>query len=532
MDTGQSKTLKLRLDRLRHENQTLKEKLAAVRKEKQGLEKQLRDNYKVFNQFPGAVALVQQEKVVRVNGTALDQLGYKEKEVLGQVYYGFVHPDSREYERKLHKKRVAGKPVPDQYEVYLLAGNGEALCCEMQAKKIRYHGRIAFLFNIIGLDNRKQQEVRLRRTQKTEALNRMASRLSQEAALCLDALDDHSLYLKGLESISDSNFSESMKRIEAVYERGNFIIQQLDSLTNVRSGIAKAEAIDLKKVVQEAVAITKPKWKNDPESRDIEINVRTYLRQLSSIQGNPKEIQDVIITLILNAVYALPDGGDIYLTTEENSGLAYFYIQDNGIGISADIKDKIFDPFFTTEDDARMGLGLSLANAIINRHGGSIDVISQEGQGSMFVVKLPIALEPRPLKIVDVRKGINGSDILIIADVGFAHDLLTQVFINKGGKVIVVSTGEECLKLLKKNRFDLIMADLNNPYLQPLKMVPKIRKINQGLPIVLFNNEENGDIVFALKKLGAMIMDRPLNIDSLLAFLPEIMAKERANERP
>ena len=533
MDTGQSKVLKLRLDRLKHENQTLKEKLAAVRKEKQVLEKQFRDNYNVFSEFPGAVALIQREKVVQINETALKQLGYQDIEVLGQVYYDFVHFDSREQERHLHQKRISGKPVPDQYEIYLMARSGEALCCEMQAKKIRYHGRTAFLFNIIGLDNRNQKEIQLRRVQKTEALNRMASYFTQEAACCLDILTDHSQHLQGLESISDSDLAESLKRIEAVFERGSFIIQQLESLTRTQPGIANAEAIDLKKIVQDAVALTKPKWKDDPESRGVEINVKTYLRQLSTIQGHLKEIQDVIIIMILNAVYALPDGGDIYLTTEENSGLAYFYIQDNGMGISTDIKDKIFDPFFTTEDGARMGLGLSLAHAIIKRHGGSIDVISQEGQGSMFILKLPIDSKPSSSKIIGARKEINRSHILIIADVGFVQDLLSQVFINKGGKVIVVSTGKEGLKLLKKNRFDLIMADLNTPYLQPLKIVPKIREMNYGLPIILFNNEENSDVTHALKKSGVdLIMNRPLNIDSILAFMPKIMAKERTHERP
>ena len=131
---------------------------------------------------------------------------------------------------------------------------------------------------------------------------------------------------------------------------------------------------------------------------DAEISIKTYLRKLAPVRGNPKEIQNVFQSMISNAVEALPNGGEIYLTTEEDSDFAYVYIQDNGLGIPEEIRCKIFDPFFSTKSGSSLGLGLSMANAIVGQHRGEIEVMSNEGQGTTFIVKLPLAKKPQSLK--------------------------------------------------------------------------------------------------------------------------------------
>ena len=82
-----------------------------------------------------------------------------------------------------------------------------------------------------------------------------------------------------------------------------------------------------------------------------------------------------------------------------------------------------------------MGLGLSLAQAIVNRHKGEIELISKEGQGTTFIIRLPLAPEKPRSKAKGAKKRIRGSNILIIAEEGIVKDLTTQLLVSKGGKV-------------------------------------------------------------------------------------------------
>ncbi|MCD6296125.1 MAG: response regulator, partial [Deltaproteobacteria bacterium] len=200
-------------------------------------------------------------------------------------------------------------------------------------------------------------------------------------------------------------------------------------------------------------------------------------------------------------------------------------VSDSGTGVSSEIKDKIFDPFFTTKNKSGMGLGLSLAYAIINRHKGEIEVISQEGQGATFIIKLPLAPETPPSKSKGPKKRIRDSNILIIADEGFVKDLLPQLLVSKGGRVISVSTGMECLKLFKKHKFDLIIVDLDTPYLNLNVIIPKIKNIDKNLAIVVVNAGEEKVPPRTLKKMGVdLVIGRPLDMDRALSLISGVLA--------
>jgi PAS domain S-box-containing protein len=525
MNTRQQQNLENRVEKLKVQNLTLRKKLNALGKENKSLEKAVRDTRKLLRDIPGSVVLIQDGKIILMNETARDQLGYAEEEILGRNFLDFIHPDSVEYVKNLHERRISGKPVPDDYETYLVTRGGENLCCEFRVKKIRYQGRTAFLFDITGLDQRKQKEMRILRSQKMEALIRMATGLGRELDRLLSMLDEHGLRTQGIEPVEGKDLIRSLRKIEVARERGNFIIEQLSCLTMTQNESSDIVLLDLKKTVQNVVAATRPKWEGDIKDPGVRINIKTYLRALSPVEACPQEIQDALASIMLNAIDALPEGGEIYLTTEENNGFAHVYVQDNGVGIPDNIKDKIFDPFFTTKDETRMGLGLSLAYAIINRHKGEIEVMSREGQGATFIIKLPLAPETPPSRAKGAKKRIRDSNIVIIADEVIVKDLLSQLLVSKGGRVTTVSTGMECLKLLRKNRFDLVIADLDAAYLDAPVIIPKIKNMDKSLAVTLVNAVEEKGRSHRLKKMGAdLVIGRPLDMDRTLSLISGVLA--------
>lgn len=110
---------------------------------------------------------------------------------------------------------------------------------------------------------------------------------------------------------------------------------------------------------------------------------------------NRTELQQVLVNLIVNAVYAMPDGGRLSLRTrdadfDDQQGVV-IEVADTGVGMSKDVVDKVFDPFFTTKRHEGTGLGLSISQTLITRQGGSISVESEPGKGTTFTIWLPEA---------------------------------------------------------------------------------------------------------------------------------------------
>ncbi len=118
------------------------------------------------------------------------------------------------------------------------------------------------------------------------------------------------------------------------------------------------------------------------------------LGPLQEILGDPEQLKEVLANLVINSCEAMQGGGTI--TIEEKEGhedvlgdVVFIRVKDNGPGIPPSERQRVFDPFFTTKEEGT-GLGLSIAVRIVENHGGSLDLVSKEGEGAVFVITLPI----------------------------------------------------------------------------------------------------------------------------------------------
>jgi signal transduction histidine kinase len=111
---------------------------------------------------------------------------------------------------------------------------------------------------------------------------------------------------------------------------------------------------------------------------------------LPSVSGDPGQLQQVIIALATNAVDAMPQGGQLTITTRRNGESVEVEVSDTGLGIAPENVPKIFEPFFTTKEVGKgTGLGLAVCYGILTEHGGSLDVQSTVGVGTTFTISLP-----------------------------------------------------------------------------------------------------------------------------------------------
>jgi signal transduction histidine kinase len=130
----------------------------------------------------------------------------------------------------------------------------------------------------------------------------------------------------------------------------------------------------------------------EKQMREANINVETYFdNEIPEVMASTNQMRQVMLNVIKNAKEAMPKGGTLTVRTSQEDDKVLIRIQDTGMGIPEEIRDKIFEAFFTTKQKVKgVGLGLSVCYGIIKDHSGEIKVESEEEKGTTFIISLPI----------------------------------------------------------------------------------------------------------------------------------------------
>ena len=248
---------------------------------------------------------------------------------------------------------------------------------------------------------RRSLEARLRQSQKMEAIGLLAAALAHEFNnLLLAVLGFTALLKTRLDTSSETHGYSSM--IESLAQKGTHLTRRL--LTLARESPLNAQPMDLNTAVTEMLQLLSQTL---PENIHAENQLHS---DLPLVHGDTGQLQQVIMNLCLNAVDAMPEGGQLIVATgstdpaqDPRRGGAILgpgqYVQlsvtDTGEGIEDDLKARIFEPFYTTKAaDKGTGLGLSVVLGIVKDHRGFIEVLSTPGRGSTFVIYLPVSVQP------------------------------------------------------------------------------------------------------------------------------------------
>jgi CheY-like chemotaxis protein len=383
---------------------------------------------------------------------------------------------------------------------------------DVRVKKVKFQGEKAFLVHVFNINKTRQETVQINRHQRALALKQMAAGVQKELKPLLDLIRKN----------------EAIPENEHAAERVKRISEKLSCLAKTVNDESELQSVDLNRIIQDIVEDTMLKQEKLSEEQTRGADIKTYLRIRSPVNGHPKELRSAIEALIMNAIEALPNQGEIYITSEENGGNAHVYIQDNGSGVNKGIKEDIFNPFFTTKGFQRAGLGLSLSYAIIARHGGEIEVVSHQEQGTTFIIKLPIAKRKKSAKPLNRQKRLKDPRILIVSDEEIVEDLLSRLFRSGGAKVTGVSSHVSGMNLMKKTPFDLIILDMSTPYLRIGKVIEKIKGLEPDLPVAVINTRRKSLTESDLKRMGAnLVIHRPLNLDQVLAMTINVLEQHR-----
>ncbi len=272
--------------------------------------------------------------------------------------------------------------------------------------------------------------------------------------------------------------------------------------------------VGLPAVIQEALDLTAPRWRDDAERRGVAITVSQDMEALPPVEGIAFELRDALVRLILNAVQAMPDGGELSIrAAAEESGWVVIEVRDTGIGMTQEHSRLIENRALENVSTSRGGRGLAEVAEIIERHGGNMSIESEPGRGT--VVRL--RLHASRFQITE-----QASRILLVDDDPRLLTVLSDTLQACGHSVTTAVKGEDALEMFDSTKHDVVITDLGMPRMNGWEVAERVKARSPETPVFLLTGW--GESVAAHE--GSQFVDRvvakPVSAEALMEQLAEL----------
>ena len=328
----------------------------------------------------------------------------------------------------------------------------------------------------------------------------------------------------------DSSSRKGVEVILAESERAARIVRNL--LTFARKRQSTRAMIELNHVVRETLAL------RAYEQTLTNIDLVTALASgLPQVFADAHQIQQVLLNLVINAEQAMISAngrGSLVVRTwhDADRDAVVLEVTDDGPGVSADMRGKIFDPFFTTKEVGKgTGLGLTVAYAIVQEHGGRIRV-EERSQGAAFLVELPVSdvgvtrKAPRAQGAPSME-AVQGAAVLLVEDERALAAAVSEALTDAGLKVDYAGDGEEALARVRQKDYDAVICDLKMPRVDGMMLYRAMAAATPALArrVIFVTGDVAGtDAERFLEETGCRWLAKPFRLGDLLRAVRDTLA--------
>ncbi len=478
-------------------------------------------------------------KILYTNNYFAQLHGYTPDEIIGKDAF-ILHSKDQRHPFVEISKQLKERLRFSTMEVYHTRKDGSVFPMLMNGTLITdEHGQPQFIgVSAIDITEHKRLEEQLMQTHKLEAIGKLAGGIAHDFNNYLTGILGYSNLL--LEKCGhDKKTANAAQTIVKAAQQASELTKQL--LGFARKGKKQNIPVNLHDTLNDVIRLV-----FRTSHKNIRIS-QNYSSEPVYVMGDPVQLQQVFLNLIINAKDAMPDGGDLKIIVDKKKlsstycqshsdikpGIyAMVSIKDTGHGIPDELKEVVFEPFFTTKQKGEgSGMGLAVVYGIVKNHSGSIVMESKEGYGTTFTVYMPssdIAREDRSIE-KEALKPVTGSGFIVVVDddeisLGTITDMLEYL----GYVVVSFKNPKDAITFYQHHidEINVVIVDINMPRMSGKECIESLLKINKNVKTILTSGYDKNGIFQELRtKANVGFAQKPYQLVDLSRTVAEIIRK-------
>jgi signal transduction histidine kinase len=386
------------------------------------------------------------------------------------------------------------------------------------------------------ITERKRLEEQFRQSQKMETVGRLAGGIAHAFNNILTSiLLQCDMVKRGFHP--DDLRVRDIEEIRRAGERAAALTRQL--LAFGRRQVLQPQTLNLNTIVRETEGPIRQLLGED-------IRLVTALSpELGLVKADPEQLKQVLLSLAVNAQNAMSRGGTLTIVTAnvdldtpaarpnetiQPGSYVNLAVRDTGVGMDAATHVHLFEPFFTTKAAGQgTGLGLAMVHGIVKQSGGYIDVDSEPGRGTIFLIYLPRIKEAAQFRQTCGAQtaSFHGSEtILVVDDEPMMRRLVRSILETSGYTVLEAQLGDEAMRLLEQHPapIHLLLTDIVMPGIKGQELVEQARALNPSIKVMFMSGYLDDPVIrLEVEAFGAAFLQKPFNPDDLTRKVLEVL---------
>ncbi len=477
-------------------------------------------------------------RFLSINQAGVELFGYSSKEELLKIELARdLYVDSED--RKMFQTMLNKNGFVKDYQIEMKRKDGKRLIVLSTSSVVKDEKGSILAYRGIMRDITEQKKLaaQLLHAQKMEAVGQLAGGIAHDLNNVLGAIMGFTTILQ-MEIKEDDPARESLSYLPALTDRAAALIKNL-------MAFSRKQVLDIKPSSLNDIVGTIGKLLSRVIGEDIKLNLKLSDKDVV-LNADVGQIEQVLINLATNARDAMPEGGTLTLRTEsyemndnfinkhgygKRGKYALLSVEDTGMGMDEQTMEKIFEPFFTTKAVGKgTGLGLAMVYGTIKQHNGYINVYSEPGKGTTFMLYLPaIDTEIAEKRTMDNIPPVGGAEtILLVEDEAFIRIALTTLLKKLGYKVIEAEDGNDAVNEFSEhhNNIDLVLMDVIMPNKGGKEAYQEMQRIQPDVKVILMSG--HGEDILKDKKIdrdGLHFISKPVSAKDISEKIREVLDK-------